>query len=62
MAKIKQYIVALEQTLTYEINVEATSEEKAIKRAKQALKDGEEESCDESIEVIDIFEDYDENE
>ncbi len=56
MSKIKHYIVSVEVQAVHEIEIDSTSEEKAIKMAKEVIKDGESEPIDETLEVVDIFE------
>lgn len=56
MTTIKHYIINVEVQAVHEIEIDSTSEEKAIKLAKEIIKEGNSEPIDEVIEVVDIYE------
>ncbi len=58
-SKVKHYIVTVEKISTYEVIVDTTSDEKAEKLAKQAVKNDEVDELEAEIEVTDVYEDYD---
>jgi hypothetical protein len=56
MAKIKHFIISIEVQAIHEIEVDCTSEDKAIKLAKEIIAEGNSEPIDEVVEVVDIYE------
>lgn len=56
-----QYIVVVERTLTYEVTVEANSEDKAEKLGKKAVLNEEYDPVEDELEATDVYESQDES-
>ena len=54
--KLKHFTVTVEKVSTYEFDIDAANEDKAVKLAEKMVKNDEVDAEEEGVEVTDVFE------